>query len=211
MKHRFPEDYGQFAQVVAQLTDNDLANVLDCMLFHGHGVQDVARLASILDVGRAGWTVTTDEEDRVRLTERIPSGVILAYDAVMNKTALAGKLLTEAFQAAYGSSPNPNHAYDLSVKAVETLACPAFIPGNTRGTLGAVIAHLEKKKILLPLLEKNARHGETLTKLMRLLWEGGQRHGAGKYEHISIEGARTAHAVAVTLVSLIHEDALSIE
>ena len=97
------------------------------------------------------------------------------------------------------------------MKAVETLACPAFIPNNTsRATLGAVISHLQQKTVSLPLIEKNAAHGETLTKMMRLLWEGGQRHGDGNYEHVSLAGAKTAQALAFSLVAMIHEQLISV-
>lgn len=45
--------------------------------------------------------------------------------------------------------------------------------------------------------------------MMRLLWEGGQRHGNGQYEHVSLEGAKTAQALAFCLVSMLHEGVIS--
>ncbi|MDJ0315063.1 hypothetical protein [Arthrobacter sp. H35-D1] len=211
MKRVFSLDYSGFLLQVHQLEDDELANVIDCMLFHGLKTASVYDLGKVLAESRAGWVLTSDGRGRTRVTAAQPSGVIQALEGVMNKTAKAGALLGEAFEAAYGTSTNPNHAYDLSVKAVETLACPAFIPNNTtRATLGTVIKHLEQKNVSLPLVEKNADHRETLTKMMRLLWEGGQRHGEETYEHVSLGGARTAHALATCLVSMIHEDVITV-
>lgn len=193
------------------LSDGDLANVVDCLLFFTAKRQEAEYLKEVLEESRAGWSLVKDSNGKFRVTETIPSGVSQSFEDVMNKTAKAGKLLAEAFEAAYGVSPNPNHAYDLSVKAVETLACPAFIPNNTkRATLGAVIGHLEQATVSLPLIEKHAAHGETITKMMRLLWEGGQRHGDEGYEHVSLAGARTAHALATCLISMIHEGVITV-
>lgn len=211
MKRIFANEPSGFEVGLDQLADGELANVVDCVLFFVASTREAKYLKQMLEESRAGWALTKKVGGKFRVTETIPSGVSLSFENVMNKTAKAGKLLAEAFEAAYGVSPNPNHAYDLSVKAVETLACPYFIPNNTnRATLGAVISHLEQKSVSLPLVEKNANHRETVTKMMRLLWEGGQRHGEEAYEHVSLAGARTAHALATCLMSMIHEDAINV-
>ena len=207
LKRLVPDRSEYFAAFLRNAGDDLLPNVLDAMLYFRMGTahQSVSQLTSLLDMGRSEWQVCPSEGGH-RITQRISSGVLVSYEDVASKTALAGKLLSEAFEATYGTTPNPNHAYDLSVKAVETLACPAFIPNNTsRATLGAVISHLQQKAVSLPLIEKNAAHGETITKMMRLLWEGGQRHGDGNYEHVSLAGAKTAQALAFSLVAMIHE------
>src|SRR5579859_1004701 len=152
-----------------------------------------------LDSGRAGWQIMADEQSRPRMTRWIPDGVRIAYDDVISKTALAGRLLMEAFEHAYEATTNPGHSYMQSVKAVETLACPRFLPDNRRATLGRVIDHLNREAVSLPLKEKNAPHA-TVVKMMQLLWEGADRHaGQEDYADVSGEGARTAHALAVAL------------
>lgn len=151
------------------------------------------------------------EGSKPRLTRRIPTGVQVAYDAVISKTALAGQLIAEAFVAAYGTTPNPNHCCNLCVKAMETLASARYIPNNTtRATLGAVISHLQQKAVSRPFIQKKTVHKDVITQLMRVLWEGGQRHGDGNYEHVPLAGARIAHAIATLLVALIHEDAIGV-
>ncbi|GIU55667.1 hypothetical protein NicSoilC12_14160 [Arthrobacter sp. NicSoilC12] len=211
MKRLIPADLGPFTSFLWKAADDLLTNLIDAMLYFrlGRSYRTADKLASILDSSRSEWQVQPIG-GRSRITQRIPTGVQISYEDVVNKTALAGSLLAEAFEATYGMAPNPNHAYDLSVKAVETLACHAFIPNNTtRATLGAVIAHLQQKTVSLPLIEKNASHGETITKMMRLLWEGGQRHGDGNYQHVSLAGAKTAQALAFSLVAMIHEGLIS--
>lgn len=210
MKRIFDNDPDGFEAGLNQLSDGDLANVVDCVLFFVATAREAKYLQEMLAESRAGWSLTKHVGGKYRVTETIPSGVVQAFEDVINKTSKAGKLLAEGFEAAYGVSPNPNHAYDLSVKAVETLACHVFLPTSTRATLGAVISHLEKKSVALPLIEKNAAHGETVTRMMRLLWEGGQRHGEEGYEHVSLAGARTAHALATCLVSMIHEKVINV-
>lgn len=212
MKMTIPSEASYFRAFLGTASDEVIANAVDALFYFdlGSARRGVNILRHILDAGLSEWSISDATPGTPRLARRIPVGVSVAYEDVISKSALAGKLLAEAFEATYGTTPNPNHAYDLSVKAVETLACAAFIPNNTtRATLGSVIAHLQQKTVSLPLIEKNANHGETITKMMRLLWEGGQRHGDGNYEHVSLEGAKTAHALAVSLVALIHEGVVS--
>lgn len=208
LKMEMPTEEVRFRSFLHQVDDDILVRALDAMFYFEimAAVTRSSALFEILEAGSSVWTVAGIDEKRPRLVQKLPSGLSQAFGDVTSKSALAGKLLAEAFEATYGAVPNPNHAYDLCVKAVETLACPAFIPKNTsRATLGAVISHLERKAVSLPLIEKNATHGDTITRMMRLLWEGGQRHGNGNYEHVSLEGARTAQALAFSLVALIHE------
>lgn len=208
LKTQVPSDGQLFFIYLSQRGSDDLANIIDCMLFYdlgrARGASDL--LATLLDQSRAGWAVTRDDQFRPRLTRRIPEGVRMSYDSAMNTAALAGKLLAEAFEHAYGTSPNPGHSYMQSVKAVETLACPRFLPSNSRATLGTVIAHLNGKQISLPLKERNAPHGETLVRMMQLLWQGADRHGGQEdYSDVSPDGAKAAHSLAVCLVQLLHE------
>ncbi len=193
--------------------DSQLLNIADCLLFHniGYAYPESGRLKGILDVGRSEWTVVEMSPGVPRVARRVPTGVILSYSEVASSTAIAGKLLAEAFESAYGSDLNPNHSYDLSVKAVETLACPKYLPRDSGATLGKVISHLGNKSISLPLREyRNANHKTLILQMMQTLWEGCDRHGSGNYAHISLEGARTAQALAFSLVAMIHEDVISV-
>ena len=211
-KSPFPEYGPNFETYIRDLPDKILVSVIDWMLYHD--VQTVAvnskNLQSILDLGRSEWTIGELEEDRPRMTRRIPEGVEEAYRDVVAKTEAAGSLLAEAFNSVYGAQPNANEAYGLSVKAVETIACPRFLPASTRATLGSVISHLSNKSVALPLREGNVPDKDLIVSMMRKLWEGGERHGSETYQHVSIPGAKTALALAFSLVSMLHEDTITV-
>lgn len=204
------EDF--FRGQIQGLDDNELVSVLDWMLYFDiHGAKYQAKnLKMLLDLGRSEWTVSLLEEDVPRLARRIPSGVEDAYEDIVGKTAAAGNLLAQAFNAVYGASPSSDSAYGLSVKAVETLACPKFLPANKRATLGTVIAHLAQKDVALPLLEGSATDKEVVLSMMKKLWTGGERHGSETYQHVNLDGAKTALALAFSLVSMLHEDVIAV-
>jgi hypothetical protein len=61
-----------------------------------------------------------------------------------------------------------------------------------------------------PPLWPNTVSGSLKPSTTRLLWEGGQRHGDGNYEHVSLEGAKTAQALAFSLVAMIHEELIAV-
>jgi hypothetical protein len=204
------EDY--FQRQIDSLDGNELVSALDWLLYFDiHGAKYQAEnLKMVLDMGRSEWTVSLLERDAPRLAKRIPSGVEAAYEDIVSKTAAAGNLLAQAFNAVYGANPNSDSAYGLSVKAVETLACPKYLAANTRATLGSVIAHLSQKDVRLPLLEGNVSDRDLVVSMMRKLWAGGERHGSETYQHVSLDGAKVALALAFSLVSLLHEDVITV-
>ena len=203
--------YNNFRSHVRLLSSDGLVSVADWLLYHD--VRDarstVDALEAILEVGRSEWKITR-LDGQPRMSRRISEGVELAYEDVVSKTGAAGSLLAEAFNSVYGTNPNPDSAYGRSVKAVETLACPRYLPANTRATLGSVIAHLNQKDVSLPLLEGNVPDRELIVSMMRKLWAGGERHGSESYQHVSVDGAKTALALAFSLVSMLHEDVITV-
>lgn len=211
-KREFSTREVYFEGQVRALDDNELISAMDWMLYYDiHGAKrDAQSLKMVLDLGRSEWTVSLLEPDMPRVAKRIPAGVEIAYEDIVSKTASAGGLLAQAFNAVYGASPNSDSAYGLSVKAVETLACPRYLPASTRATLGAVIAHLSQKNVALPLLEGNVPDKDLIVAMMRKLWAGGERHGSESYQHVSLEGAKAALALAFSLVSMLHEDVITV-
>lgn len=212
LKTRLPSDFDAFSDVVRKSGSDTLAILIDCLLFHNLG--EAQRLADwlggILDEGRAGWSITTDDWGRPRLTHRIPAGVRESFEQTMSASTLAGMFLSDAFECAYGASANPGHAYTQSVKAVEAVAIPAFLPENRNATLGRVIQYLNSKDVSLPLREKNASHRSVVVGMMQTLWEGVERHaGQEGYKDVTVPGAKAAHSLAVALVQMIHEGLVS--
>lgn len=209
MKVEIPKQQRRFETFMAKWEDSLLVTALDWFLYHNdYAAARSNDLKTILDVGRSEWKVTAFEDGSPRMTRRIPHGVEEFTASIVERTGAAGSLLAEAFNAVYGSHPNPDHAYGLSVKAVETLACPKFLPSSTRATLGAVYAHLERKDVHLPLRDANAPDKELVVAMMRKLFLGAERHGSETYEHVSLEGAKTALSLAAALLSMLHEDVI---
>lgn len=211
-KIKFPTTLGEYHGFLARLADPLLVSVIDWFLYHDvNGSKHMAReIGAILDFGHSEWTVTDMDGDGPRITRRIPTGVESSYRDIISKTAAAGQLLVEAFNAVYGTNPNSDSAYGLSVKAVETIACPRYLPASTRATLGSVIAHLGQKDVALPLLDGNVPDRDLIVGMMRKLWAGGERHGSETYQHVSIDGAKAALALAFSLVSMLHEDVITV-
>jgi hypothetical protein len=201
-----------FPAKMASLSSDQMVSIIDWMLYFDikSARPSSDDLGQILDIGRAEWKLSDMDPGCPRLVRRIPAGVEKSYEDVVSKTGAAGSLLAEAFNAVYGASPNPDSAYGLSVKAVETLACPKFLPKNGRATLGTIITHLEQKTLSLPLREGNVPDGPLIVSMMRKLWAGGERHGSTTYQHVSQEGAKAALSLAVSLVSMIHEDIIAV-
>lgn len=211
-KMKFPTYLGDYEAVLKQLSDPLLVSVVDWFLYHdvNRSQQLAKEIGIILDFGHSEWTVTDMDGSGPRITRRIPTGVETTYRDIISKTAVAGQLLVEAFNSVYGSNPNSDSAYGLSVKAVETLACPKYLPTSNRATLGSVIAHLSQKDVILPLLEGNVSDKDLIVSMMRKLWAGGERHGSETYQHVSADGAKVALALAFSLVSMLHEDVITV-
>lgn len=211
-KRSFSTRSDYFEGQIRGLDENQLVSVTDWMLFYDiHGARrDAHELKMVLDIGRSEWTVSTLEPDLPRVAKRIPSGVQAAYEDIVSKTSAAGSLLAQAFNAVYGANPNSDSAYGLSVKAVETLACPKYLPSNTRATLGTVITHVSQKSVALPLREGHVPDKDLIVSMMRKLWAGGERHGSETYQHVSLDGAKVALALAFSLVSMLHEDVITV-
>lgn len=209
MKTDFGGDQDQFRQRVSRLSERDLVWAVDAALAYsiGRARMTTHSLAKTLEDGRAGWMLSKDAEGSPRLTERIPSGVREAFDYAAQATTRAGRHLADAFEASYGVAPNPSHSYSESVKAVEALAIPAFLPRDTNATLGKVVNHLNSKVVSIPhVRQKNANHQTTVVGMMQTLWEASERHeGQDTYSDITPEGAKAAHSLAVCLVQLVHE------
>lgn len=211
LKQTFPAHRGGMEAYLVRLDDHILVTVLDWLLYHiPDAKQKSKNLEIILRIGRSEWAVVSLEEGQPRIARRIPEGVMANLKELVGSSTLAGSLLAESFNAIYGPTPNPDHAYGLSVKAVETLACPKFLPKNTRATLSQVFAHLERKEVSLPLREANAPDKELIVSMMRKLFNGAERHGSETYEHVSLDGAKTAFSLATALLTLLSEDLITI-
>lgn len=210
LKVDMSDSYRDWEAYLQGTSDARFVTILDWLMYHtADAAYESERLQELLDNGHSEWTVS-HLEDPPRMAKRIPEGVQETLERTVSLTGAAGSLLAQAFNSIYGASPNPNHAYDLAVKSVETFACPLFLPSNTRATLGSVYAHLSQKDVSLPLREADVPDKELIVDMMKKLFLGAERHGSTDYQHVSLEGAKAALSLATALLSMLHEDVITV-
>jgi hypothetical protein len=104
-----------------------------------------------------------------------------AADVVFDSAGEAGALLREAWAALYGRDPNPEHAYDVAVRAVEKASIPIVQPSHASATLGTVIGELRNNPqlIVVALQPDRGDAGDTVRAMLELLWTSQQHRHAG--------------------------------
>lgn len=127
----------------------------------------------------------------------------------------APKYLRNAWQAAFGRSPQPNEAFDLAVKAVEAALSQLVIPKDTTATLGKIIRALKHSpdKWALRLSGKDPSNSiNAFADYLNVLWSSHMRHGvtddAARINH-SPEDARAAVSIATHIVYLVGDGGFS--
>jgi len=165
------------------------------------------RLSQALTQAGSAWTVG-ERAGRPGLVRRVPEGVQLNADSVMANGGRAGARLAEAWERAFGISPDPTGAYALAVRAVEDAAIPAVVPRQDGATLGHVIGQLRSDGDWSLPLTREASGSPTSAIVLSLcgaLWHGhhdrhGGREGPDVSCTVSQEEAEVAVTIAVTLV-----------
>jgi hypothetical protein len=201
------EGRAQFKIAVEALANSGKAlAIADYLLAHAdHARADV--LEAVLSRAKSAWAVGT-RAGRRALTRRVPLGVHVAADSVMDRAGRAGVRLARAWEELYSIEPNASAAYGLAIKAVEDAAIPVVSPTNSRATLGTVLAQIESQgdwRLPMEREHDKAPSTEVLAGMMRLLWHGQHdRHGGQPSApgDVSVEEATVAVSLAVTLVNL---------
>lgn len=180
--------------------------IADYLLAHGgHGAAD--NLDGILQRSRSLYQVGA-RAGRPGLMRRVPLGVKENADALFAGSGQAGIRLAKAWEALYGVSPDASKSYGLAIKAVEDAATPLVSPSNSRATLGTLINQIRDQKTWsLPMLREqdDARSGDVVLNMMRLLWNGQHdRHGGQPTApgDVTFEEAQVAVSLAVNIVQL---------
>ena len=137
------------------------------------------------------------------LEKRVPDGVRTAADLAMADGKDAGDLLSEAWHAAFGRSPDAEEAYEKAIKAVEEASATVVLPNNPKATLGTIASAMrDQKDWRLPLGDdpKNPS-AEVAVSMVRALWSGQEsRHGGNGYRKPTQREAEVAVLLAVPLV-----------
>lgn len=169
-------------------THRDLLNALDAVLL----------------AGGSRWKVGTRRQGP-GLEDRVPLGVQEAADAVMSYPGHAGELLSEAWHAAFGLTPDFEKAYAKSIKAVEAAAIPVVSPKNTSATLGTVVGQMRGDgDWKLDLTREHGTHTSqhVVLGMVQALWTGQNDRHAGQagYRPSSQAEAEAAVMLAIPLV-----------
>jgi hypothetical protein len=172
-----------------------------------------AKLESILSAGSSMWRVGT-RKGLTGLERRVAEGVQQAADAAMDVPGDAGALLSEAWHATFGLSPDFEKGYAKSIKAVEAAAIPKVSSANTAATLGTVISQMRDQGNWK--LEMTREHGTHTTQqvvlgMMQSLWTGQNDRHAGQpgYTPSTQAEAEAAVMLAVPLVQWFSSGAIA--
>ncbi|SDL04537.1 hypothetical protein SAMN05216298_2445 [Glycomyces sambucus] len=166
-------------------------------------------LEALLTRCKSAWRVGT-RFGKTGLVRRVPLGVHIASDDVMQQSGRAGSRLAKAWGLLYGLDPDASSAYRFAILAVEDAVIPVISPNASRATLGTVLSQMEgQKSWSLPMKRQhtNAPSNEVLISMMRLLWFGQHdRHGGQPSEpsgpgDVSVDEAKVAVSIAVALVA----------
>ena len=137
------------------------------------------------------------------LVKRVAEGTQKAAETTMASSGDAGRLLAEAWGAAFGRKPDAEEAYEKAIKCVEEAAIPVVTPKDTTATLGKMITVMRAQKDwALALVDSRGDHFyELVPGMCEALWRGQpSRHGANGYRKPTQEEAEGAVLLAVPLV-----------
>ena len=199
------------------LSAPDVLRILDWTVYDNaeayNGEHRNANLDAILASGGSKWKVGM-RDGVAGLEERVPQGVQDAAEAVMAKPGHAGKLLSEAWHAAFGINPDPERAYAKAIKAVEAAAIPVVSPKNKDATLGTVVAQMRQQgdwKLELTREHKTHTTQQVVLGMAQALWTGQNDRHAGQpgYTPSTPAEAEAAVMLAVPLVQWFSSGAIA--
>lgn len=173
----------------------------------GRPAENHTRLDEILRDGGSKWKVGV-RNGVPGLEARVPQGVQDSAEAIMSSKGSAGTLLSEAWHAAFGVSPDTEEAYEKAIKAVEEAGASVVSPKNGKATLGTMIRDMKAQgdwKLDLPTAD-----ADVPVKMAEALWVGQEsRHGGNGYRKPTQAEAEAAVLLAVPLVQWFAAGALA--
>ena len=126
----------------------------------------------------------------------------------------AGELLSQAWHAAFGRSPDYEKAYSKAVKAVEAAVIPVVQRNHTGATLGTVLGQLKTDgdwSLAMTRDHKDYPPSNVLVGMAQMLWTGQNDRHAGQpgYTPSTQAEAEAAVLLAVPLVQLFSSGAVA--
>lgn len=195
----------QLASAMKVLKSNaEALQVADYILAHSVRVKS-DELDELLSRSNSAWIIGA-RHGKPGLVRRVPSGVQVGADTVIDRAGRAGARLAKAWENLYSLQPNASEAYRLAILAVEDASVSVVSPSNYRATLGTVIKQMEDQGAWrLPMTREDSRYpsADVLIGMIRMLWHGQHdRHGGQPSApgNVSEQEAIVAVGLATTLV-----------
>lgn len=183
------------------LADEDLfLDVVDATL--SLAPEKSPNLKDTLLAAGSAWTVSPQGDSLTRRVDPTAQGQIEKIVSTLDDSSVE---LAEAWECAYGRSPNPSDTWDHSIKAIETALWPIVLPQNSRATLGTLEKALKEKPSKWTFgLQSNSIGGvETLHALLKMVWPNPDRHGTGESRTPTQNEAEAVLHTAITIVQWI--------
>ncbi|HEY9324394.1 MAG TPA: hypothetical protein VIP50_05655 [Agromyces sp.] len=202
------QQYGA-SYVFDNMSDDERFRLIDWLIYSNatdtewYDEDDNVALETVLARGSSMWKVGS-RDGAPGLERRVPQGVQDAADAVMAQPGDAGRLLSEAWHAAFGINPDYEKAYSKAVKAVEAAIIPVVSPKNASATLGTVLGQMRGDGDWgLDMTKEHTTHtgAHVVLGMAQALWTGqADRHAGNTYTPSTQAEAEAAVFLAVPLV-----------
>lgn len=189
--------------------DDDLyLDALDYILHITDGKRG-GTLKEILESGGSAWTVNSQ---RTGLEKRVSDSAKSAMESATASSATVSNEIREAWNQAFGRTPDPSDAWDHAIKAVEEVLIPIVLPKVPKPNLGGVAGELEASstKWRLQLASSGKSNaGDTLSSMLRLIWPNPDRHGGGQARRTPSQGeAESAVHLAIAIIEMCRDGRL---
>ena len=187
---------------------------LDFLDFLLNNLEGRSRLAvdlhKILIRGGSAWEVQPVEPPvRFQLVRRAIGPLTEAIEDIRPKSQRAHAHLMQAWSKLMGRNPEPSTAYREAIRAVEVVAAPVVIPGDSLATLGKIIKAIRDKpgKWTVDLADATS---EQVADMASMIWQAQfDRHGTHDETvplNVTQEQADAAVHIAIGLVRLFAGD-----
>lgn len=190
--------------------DEDLyLDALDYILHLTSG-RRAGTLKEILESGGSAWTVNSQG---MGLEKRVSVAAKSAMESATASSDTFSKEIQEAWDQAFGRTPDPSDAWDHAIKAVEEVLIPIVLPKIPKPNLGGVAGELEASstKWRLELTSSGKNNAvDTLSNMLRLIWPNPDRHGGGQARRTpSQREAESAVHLAISIIEMCRNGRLS--
>ncbi|MEU6184092.1 hypothetical protein [Streptomyces coeruleorubidus] len=181
--------------------DEDLhLDLLDYLLTNSkRGAGRWAALEHALSLGGSAWMAVAGQG----LQRRVDATAQESFSAASAPADLASEELKQSWDRAFSRDPDASDAWDHAIKAVEAVLIPIVIPKQDKPQLGHVVGSFksqgERWRFVLP-GEDMSNSIQPVLAALNMLWPNPDRHANEGRRKPTLEEARAAVHLAVTVV-----------